>query len=423
MPVKEQIQNIGKSIDFVSIAEPKFKTNTIEMIFMLPAGKQNNSAYALLEALLTSTSGAYPSIAAMSKKLGSMYGATLKGSTIKRGDVLQLSLTASVIDNSYALEGEDLLSELTELLLGCLFAPNAANGAFSETDFRIEKQDLLDAIEAEINDKRAYATDRAIAAAFEGEPFAYPLDGTAEDVELLTPASVYEAYQKLLREAVIRIYHVGAAAAPQLVDRFRAAFEGIDRCPAALTYKTPSPCKASPVRVTEPMAVTQSKLVIVFKGETPKKYAMNLMNLMFGGSPFSMLFNNVREKMSLCYYCSSRYVASKQAVFVSSGVELENAEKAHEAILAQLDAVRRGEFDDEMLENAKRSAVNSLHGIGDTPFSCIGWSHGRFCEEEAMELEEIVAAYRGMTRQDMIDAANVLREDTVYLMQQEVEHE
>lgn len=421
--MKEQIQNIGSAIDFVSIAEPKFRTNTIEMIFMLPAGKQNNSAYALLEALLTSTCAAHPSITAMSRKLSSMYGATLKGSTIKRGDVLQLSLTASVIANRYALEGEDLLSELTELLLGCLFAPNAADGAFSETDFRIEKQDLLDAIEAEINDKRAYATDRAVAAAFEGEPFAYPLDGTAEDVELLTPASVYEAYQKMLREAVIRIYHVGPEAAPELAGRLQTAFEGVERCPVKLTYRTPSPCKAEPVRVTEPMAVTQSKLVIVLKGQTPKKYAMNLMNLMFGGSPFSMLFNNVREKMSLCYYCSSRYVASKQAVFVSSGVELENAEKAHEAILAQLDAIRRGEFEDEMLENAKRSAVNSLHGIGDTPFSCIGWSHGRYCEEETMSIEEIVAAYQGMTRQDMIDAANALREDTVYLMQQEVEHE
>ena len=421
--MKEQIQNIGSAIDFVSIAEPKFRTNTIEMIFMLPAGKQNNSAYALLEALLTSTCAAHPSITAMSRKLSSMYGATLKGSTIKRGDVLQLSLTASVIANRYALEGEDLLSELTELLLGCLFAPNAADGAFSETDFRIEKQDLLDAIEAEINDKRAYATDRAVAAAFEGEPFAYPLDGTAEDVELLTPASVYESYQKMLREAVIRIYHVGPEAAPKLAGRLQTAFEGVERCPVELTYRTPSPCKAEPVRVTEPMAVTQSKLVIVLKGQTPKKYAMNLMNLMFGGSPFSMLFNNVREKMSLCYYCSSRYVASKQAVFVSSGVELENAEKAHEAILAQLDAIRRGEFEDEMLENAKRSAVNSLHGIGDTPFSCIGWSHGRYCEEEEMSIEEIVAAYQGMTRQDMIDAANALREDTVYLMQQEVEHE
>jgi len=421
--VKEQIQNIGKAIEFVSIAEPKFKTNTIEMIFMLPAGKQNNSAYALLEALLTSTSGAYPSIAAMSKKLSSMYGASLKGSTIKRGDVLQLSLTGSVIANNYALDGEDLLSELTELLLGCLFYPHAENGAFAENDFRIEKQDLLDAIEAEINDKRAYATDRAIAAAFEGEPFAYPLDGTAEDVELLTPASVYAAYEKMLCEAVVRIYHVGPQHAPELAARLQEAFGDLERCPVELTFKTPSPCKPEPVRVTEPMAVTQSKLVIVFKGEAPKKYALNLMNLMYGGSPFSMLFNNVREKMSLCYYCSSRFVASKQAVFVSSGVELENAEKAHEAILAQLDAVRRGEFDDEMLENAKRSAVNSLHGIGDTPSSCIGWSHGRYCDDEAMSIAEIVAAYQGMTRQDMIDAANALQEDTIYLMQQEVAHE
>lgn len=421
--MKEQIQNIGTRIEYITIAEPKFKTNTIDMVFMVPAGKENNSVYALLAALLTSTCKAYPTIAAMTKKLDSLYGASLKDSISKRGDVLQLSISASVIDNRYALGQEDLLSELTELLIGCLFSPNAENGAFSESEFRIEKQDLLDAIEAEINNKRSYAVERAAEIAFAGEPFAYPLYGTAEDVEQLTAASVYEAYQRLLKEAVIRIYHVGPQYAPEIGERMQAAFADLERTPTEIAFKAPSPCKAEPAKVTEPMEVNQSKLVIMFKGEPPKKYALNLMSMLYGSSPFSMLFMNVREKMSLCYYCASRLVPGKQAMLVDSGVELENAEKAHTEILAQLEAVRRGEFDDETLENAKRSAVNQLRGIGDTPSSCISWSHRSFCDDEHSSTEELVEIYQSMTRQDVMDAANALREDSVYLMQQEVQHE
>ena len=62
----------------------------------------------------------------------------------------------------------------------------------------------------------------------------------------------------------------------------------------------------------------------------------------FGRGPYSRLFANVREKMSLCYYCSASAVRQKGLVTVDSGVEAENAEKAQKEILAQLDAVKKG---------------------------------------------------------------------------------
>ncbi|MBE6826717.1 MAG: insulinase family protein [Ruminococcus sp.] len=420
--MKETIEKIGESLEFISIAEPKFKTNTLELVFMVPVSKEKNAAYALAMSLLTYSCKDYPGYAELTKKLHAMYGASLNYGISKRGDVLQLSVEASVIDNRYVPEGTDLLAELTDLLLGCLFAPNAENGAFSDREFRIQKQDLLDAIEAEINNKRSYAMTRAARTAFEGEPFAAPLYGEKEDVEALDPAAVYAAYEELLRTAVIRIYHVGPAAAPMLADRFRTAFADVARCPVAVAFHAPSPCKAETVRVNDPMPVNQSKLVIVCKGTAPKPFAMNLMSTMFGAAPFSMLFMNVREKMSLCYYCASRVIAGKKALFIDSGVELENAEKACEAILAQLDAVRQGDFDDELLADAKHSMLNQLRGIGDTPSSCISWSHRQFCNGESHTIDELADIYEAMTRQDMMDAANALQVDTIYLMQQEVQH-
>ena len=56
--------------------------------------------------------------------------------------------------------------------------------------------------------------------------------------------------------------------------------------------------------------------------------AARLMNALLGGTPHSLLFRNVREKLSLCYYCASSYDRLKGLLLIDSGVEEQNAEKA-----------------------------------------------------------------------------------------------
>ncbi len=419
--MQKKILNIGNNIDFISIAEPKFKTNTIEIVMMTPLSGDTNAAYSLAASLLTNSCKAYPTIAALTKKTDALYGATISASVGKRGDVMQVALIATAIADRFALGQEPLLEELTDLLLECLFRPNAADGAFDESEFKIQKQDLLDAIDAEINNKRGYAVTRASETAFAGEPHAEPVYGRREDVEKLTSQQVYAAYEKLLRESVIRIYHVGPAEAAALPGRMQEAFAQVARDPKEIPLHAYSQCKEKPADIVDPMNVSQSKLVLVFKGRSPKRGAVKLLSALYGASPCSMLFMNVREKMSLCYYCASRSIAGKGALLVDSGVELANAEKAKTAILAQLDLVRRGEFTDEMLADAKHSMINQLRGVGDTPSSCISWCHSQFYDEDEETTEEAVARYEALTREDVIDAANALKLDTVYLMQQEVQ--
>ena len=139
---------------------------------------------------------------------------------------------------------------VTLTVLDCLFRPNAANGAFSQTEFRIRQQNLLDTIKAEIDEKRTYALNQARRTAFDGEPAALSPCGTAEEVAALTPASAYAAYQELLRTAGIEIYFVGPAKKAGLADKLRRAFAAIpDRKPQPLCAIAPSPAKPEPQEV------------------------------------------------------------------------------------------------------------------------------------------------------------------------------
>ena len=142
--------------------------------------------------------------------------------------------------------------------------------------------------------------------------------------------------------------------------------------------------------------------------------AMRLAVAMLGGTPSSKLFLNVREKQSLCYYCSASYNSMKGIVLVQSGVEEENLGKAREAILEQLGAMQRGDFTDEEIAAAKMSILNSYRTISDSLGAQAGWYLTQTLTGRPQTLEEAAAAIEAVTREELVRASNRIALDTVY---------
>ena len=209
---------LSDAIAFSEILDSKLKTNSLRIQFLQPLSEKNAAACGLGGSLIASSSKAYPSNAIMNRKLHMLYGADLSCSISKMGDVQVITLRTSSIADRYALEHEAVFSELTQILLGCIFEPNVTDGAFDETEFRIQQTNLLDCIDAEVNEKRQYAISQTHKTAFAGEPAAFSCYGTRESAEAMTPKAAYEAFQQLLRTAQIEIYFVGPEAVPQLAD-------------------------------------------------------------------------------------------------------------------------------------------------------------------------------------------------------------
>ena len=94
----------------------------------------------------------------------------------------------------------------------------------------------------------------------------------------------------------------------------------------------------------ETVSAVQGKLTLGFRLDceltNENLDALRLFNLIYGSSPVAKLFMNVREKLSLCYYCASRFDAIKGVLFVYSGVENDKMTVAEEEILRQLENVK-----------------------------------------------------------------------------------
>ncbi len=418
MPFSYERKMLSDSMGYTAIVDPKFKTNTIQIRFIVPLSHETAAANALASSLLCTSCKSLPSISAMSRRMSKLYGAFMAADVSKLGDYQVITFSFSALCNKYALDGEDILSELLTVACDCIFRPNVCDGAFSQAEFEIKRRDLLDTIEAEINDKRDYAVTQCVKLAQQGELSAISCYGTKEEVSALTPAFVYDAYCRLLREGTAEIYYAGGEEDKNVRNTLATEFSAIERTASALPdFTSPSPLKAEPIVKTEPMAVAQCKMVLAFKTDYENINAMFLMNAIYGGTAFSKLFTNVREKLSLCYYCSSTYSETKRTFFVDCGVENANIEKAKSEILAQLKAVAEGDFTDELLENSRLSIFNSIRMFGSSAASYIRWYFTELVRRKNRDVEQTLKEYRGVTREDIMAAAASLTLDTVYVLE------
>lgn len=134
--------------------------------------------------------------------------------------------------------------------------------------------------------------------------------------------------------------------------------------------------------ITEEMELSQSKLVMGFRTQISagdeEAVAERLMCAVLGGTASSKLFNNVREKQSLCYYCSSSYDSIKGIMYINSGVEGENLEKAEKAILKEIEDMKNGEITDFEIEATKLAVVNSFKSSSDSVSGIENWYTGEF---------------------------------------------
>ncbi len=408
--------SLGDNIGFSTIIDKKFNTCSVSVKLITELSPETAAAKYLAADILSISNSNIPTLAEMNERLSSLYGASIGSSCTSRGDLQPVTFSASWIHDRFAIDGESITAEMLDIIRGCLFSPNAVEGAFEEEAFRIAKNDLLDTIDGQINDKRSYAISRLHRKAFEGEPAGYPETGTREDAENVTAADAYRVYKELMRTAQVEIFYVAPEENNAVADMFRDAFAGTERCSGAYKFRSPSPVKPETAVVEETLDVRQSKFAVALKSSSDDIPALKLLSVILGGTPASKLFVNVREKQSLCYYCACRFSETKNYFLIDCGVERNKIQAAYDEIFRQIDEVKRGNVTDEEIGAALLSMENACLAVGDTTSGCIGWYFDVFCSGDIITPEEYFRRMSAVTRERLTAAANSLTTDTIYKM-------
>ena len=200
------------------------------------------------------------------------------------------------------------------------------------------------------------------------------------------------------------------------LEGFRKYFDGK---PRKITGSTKVISEVGEVkRIVETEEIVQSKLVMGFRCACPKtlreRIANSLMSAILGGSPTSKLFQNVREKQSLCYYCASRADNTKGIMLIDSGVETDNIEKAENAIMEQINAFVHGNVTDEELNSAKKVLKNVYISTLDNLSAMHGWYIGGTLSSFLASPAEEADIVDRITKEEVTELANRIKLDTVF---------
>ena len=412
-------QCLADNVYFNSVRDSRFKTMKLSANIIVPLSSDTASANALLAGVLSRSCREYPDFTVLSKKLSALYGADLNVSVAKNGDRQVICVSASGLDDRYALENESITQELSRLLCSVIFEPNVKDGAFVGGEVEQERRQLLEVIDSEFNDKRIYANSQLIKNMCADEVYGIKRYGTAEQINAVTSKSLYNTWQNLLETATFEIFYVGDSEPGKAAEVFKNAFEKINRSPVEIT-NTVVRSADSVKRVSEEMEVSQSKLVMGLRAgialpdsEVP---AAALMCAILGGTAHSKLFCNVREKQSLCYYCASRYDKVKGLVIIDSGVEGENIEKLEAGVLKEIEDMKNGVISDFEIDATKMAVINSYHTSNDTVSGIEAWYSAQLFEDSFKTIEEMAETINAITKEEIIAAAKKLTLDTVFVL-------
>ena len=409
-------RKIADGVYFSSITDKRYKKNLISVAFSTQLSEDTATENVIVPVLLTKCNSKLPTYKAFNNKMSRLYASGIGGTAGRQYDLQTISFGAYYLDDIYALSGEKMTGIMTDILIDCLTSPVTENGVFSEKFVELEKKTVIDNIETAINDKRSYAIERAMKTICKGEPASVCSYGTVEKAKLITSDSAYKAYRRMLETMPCEIICTGCSDFDGVAEKFAAAFEKIGRHDIENTTIALSPVKTQTEEVTERLTVNQSKLVLGFKSHSDDEAALVLLQKIFGGTTSSKLFRNVREKMSLCYYCSAARNDLKGIMLVNSGVENENIEKTKEAVIDQLEEIKNGNFTNEDINFAEMAIKNDFKSVADSAGNVSNWYFDCIRKNDIVTPEEKLGRYLGVSKERIIAAAKSMVLDSVYVL-------
>lgn len=412
-------KRICDGVDLRMLDNRKFKTNTLSIFFHIPLKRETVTKAALLPAVLKRGTEKYPEFKILTRHLADLYSASCGGGIRQKGDGEVLYFTMEYVADTYI--GENLTGRVAEFLRELVFRPLLKDGGFLPEYVESEKTNLKNAIQGLINDKREYTDVKCREAMFGAEGYGMFEAGYVEDLDAITPQNLYAFYQEVLAGAKVDIF-MGGTVEEENVSRV-CEILAPELAPRGAGYIATAPAVGSRQEIqnlTEEINVAQSKLAIGLKcGVDPSSeefYALMMGGCIFGGSPFSKLFNNVREKLSLAYYAGCRTDRLKSVMMISSGIETKNFQKAYHEIMLQLKKMQDGEITQEELAAAKKYLANGLTAMNDSMRAMEDYYLSQAILGQSQSIEDLIACLEQVDIPRIQAVMQKITPDTVYFL-------
>lgn len=414
--MRPELIKIKENINLHYIPTCKFKTTTFSIYIQRPLTREETTLNSLLSMVLRRGCPGFEDTKALSRYLDSLYGTAFSTSVRKKCERQILCANFQFINDKFLDDEIDIFDEVLKLADSAFLKQEA----FNEVYIKQEKENLKQQILSVINDKRSYASKRCTEIMCKDEAYGISKLGYIEDLDKIDKTTLYNHYKNVVLKSPVDIFVNGDVDINIIAEKLKKMFADIN-----VEYNVSEPADvkkevAEVKRITEEQQIVQGKLSIGFRTNVyvnDEDYpAMMMYNSILGCGIFSKLFNNVREKLSLCYYASSSVDYLKGIMLINSGIEVSNFQKAYDEILVQMEDIKKGNISDMEMSAAVLGTVNSINSTSDNPFILDDYYLSRIISGKMITLDELAESIKKVTKEDVMRVAEKIQLDTVYFL-------
>lgn len=397
----------------------KLKTITIRVLFMTPIIKEEITKRALLGDILLQSTKKYGTRRDMTIEAEELYSADIAINNQRLGNYILTSFNLKVLEDYYTEEGN--LEKALEFLSEIIFNPDIENNKFKKDKLDIAKYNSVVSISSIKEDASSYSLTRMTEAYDKNSPVSFRMNGYLEDLEKIDEENLYETYRKMIDYDYVDIFTVGKYDDKEMISLIKKYFKFKKIKKKKASYMLPvKKYRKRRLIAKETIDNSQSKLAIACPLEklTPyqRDYPLVLANLILGGNTESKLFQEVREKNSLCYTIHSFTSKLDQLLIITAGIDRNNFEKTIELITKNLNQLQKGHFTEKNIEIAKKMYQNALEEIEESDNRMIGEA----LSEEILGLDSIEGRMEKMNtvkKQDIVKVLKKIHMDTIFLLE------
>ncbi|ARB77946.1 MULTISPECIES: EF-P 5-aminopentanol modification-associated protein YfmF [Staphylococcus] len=398
----------------------KFKTTTITFKFMTPLNYETITQRSVLSKVLTRATQYFPTDKAFNQHLAGLYGAYINSSVSKYKNQHVVSISLEIVNERYLKDTTPLLEKGLDLLYEVIWNPLIHDKAFHNTYVTQEKTLLTKKLESMVDNKSQFAFLNLMKHMFKNEAYRFLATGQLEQIDQVTPTSLYNTYQAMITNDTSSVYIVGNVDEAHVTKMIEQKFP----MPSITLEKVDKNLDlANEIQVQDIKdydVVDQAKLNLGYRFPAiygnANYYTFVVFNMMFGGDPSSVLFSEVREKQSLAYSIHSQIDGKNGYLFVLSGVSVDKYQVAKQTILDEFDKFKNGNFSEEKLALAKKVIASQRYESMDRPKSIIEIMHNQLLLDYPQSNEQYIDAINKVTKEDIIELVNQAQLDTIYVL-------
>lgn len=403
----------------LAIPTDRFKSEYLSIRFLLPVEEKLVQQNMILFSLLSRGTEKHPSILLLNRYLDELYSTNVSMYSQRLGDMHCLGYSADFLAARFVGGGVGLLPQVLSVMHDLFYAPLREGGLFCNDYLESEKSNLRDSIRSVINNPSVYARCQCRKLLCRGEPYALPLLGEEETIEGIDARLMTEYYEQLMSRLVPTFLYAGSTPPDEVAALIKQIFPQYGKSSDAY-HTTLKGVEGDVLYASEEMPLCQGKLSLGFRCDISSGHrlapALLVFNQIYGASPASKLFLNVRERRSLCYSCGSSVRLAKGVMYANAGMKPENFEVTRDAMLSEFEAMRRGDFTDVEFDAAHRALEHSYRQSFDHPASICSFYANRGLMGIDTTLEDYHRSIAGVTREDVIEVGEHIAHGATFFL-------